>query len=89
MAAGTPVVSTNVGGVADVLQGGRRGGLVPPGDPEALAGAIEEALHPRARERALGFQAAIYQEYGSARLCRQLEELYLRLLRPPSPFGPR
>jgi len=40
LAVGTPVVSTAVGGVVEVLEDGRNGLLVPPGDHEALAGAI-------------------------------------------------
>lgn len=80
MTAGTPVVSTAVGGVPDVLRGGARGELVPAGDPEQLAGAIERALDPQARVRAAGFRQQIEREYGAGRLCRQLEELYDRLL---------
>jgi len=40
LAVGTPVISTAVGGVVEVLEDGRNGLLVPPGDPEALAEAI-------------------------------------------------
>ncbi len=40
MAAGTPIVATNVGGVPDVLDQGRVGRLVPFGDPDALAAAM-------------------------------------------------
>jgi glycosyltransferase involved in cell wall biosynthesis len=87
MAAGTPVVSTAVGGVSDVLQGGRRGGLVPPRNPAALAEAMEAGLSPVARDRAAQLRSAIFEEYGASRLCRQLETLYLRLLdqKRPSP----
>ena len=80
MAAGRPVVSTAVGGVPDVLRGGARGELAPPGDPEAFAAAIERAFSPEARARAATFRAEIAAEYGAARLCRQLEDLYDRLL---------
>jgi glycosyltransferase involved in cell wall biosynthesis len=48
MAAGTPVVATRVGGVPDVVTE-REGALVPPGDPTALAAAIDAvAADPRA-----------------------------------------
>ena len=80
MAAGTPVVSTAVGGVPDVLRGGLRGGLCPPQDPAALAAAMEAALSPEARVRSGTFRQAIHEEYGADRLCRQLAELYDRLL---------
>ena len=44
MAAGISVLSTDVGGVADLVAHGKTGWLVPPGDPPALARAIEELL---------------------------------------------
>jgi glycosyltransferase involved in cell wall biosynthesis len=42
MAAGTPVVAANVGGVAEVVEDGTNGRLVPPGDVRALAAALAE-----------------------------------------------
>jgi glycosyltransferase involved in cell wall biosynthesis len=80
MAAGVPVVSTAVGGVADVLGHGARGELVAAGDAEALSEAIERALLPAAKERASGFRAEVAAEYGQARLCRDLGTLYDELL---------
>jgi glycosyltransferase involved in cell wall biosynthesis len=40
LAAGTPVIATGVGGVAEVVTDGVNGLLVPPGDPDRLADAI-------------------------------------------------
>lgn len=40
MGAGCPLVSTSGGGHADLLEDGREGFLVPPGDPSAMAEAI-------------------------------------------------
>lgn len=37
---GTPVITTDVGGLAEVVEHGRTGLVVPPDDPAALAGAI-------------------------------------------------
>ncbi len=52
MACGLPVVSTNVGGVAFVNQDGESGIVVPPGDADALAEAINRLLRDDAlRER--------------------------------------
>ena len=71
MAAGTPVVATAVGGVPEVLDGGRAGRLVPYGDPVALAEAlravIEDApgtarLRTAASERVRGFDWSVTVE---------------------------
>jgi glycosyltransferase involved in cell wall biosynthesis len=45
LAVGTPVVSTAVGGVPEVVHDRRNGLLVPPNDPAALAAALREVLH--------------------------------------------
>ena len=47
MAAGTPVVTTNVGGIPDLISG-TEGVLVSPEDPQALASAIRATLDDRA-----------------------------------------
>jgi glycosyltransferase involved in cell wall biosynthesis len=52
MAAGLPVVATRVEGIRDVQVAGQTGLLVPPDDPDELAGAIEHLLtRPDLRER--------------------------------------
>ena len=38
---GKPVITTNVGGLAEAVEDGRTGLVVPPEDPTALAQAIE------------------------------------------------
>ncbi len=73
MAAGLPVVATRVGAVGAVLDGGVRGRLVPPGDPDALAGAIADlAADPLARatlrQRGLDYAAAHTAEAQAERL---------------------
>ena len=57
LAFGKPTIASDVGGFSDV---GRTGGvrLVPPGDPAALRGALEELLGDEEARRALGEAAA-------------------------------
>ncbi|MDD5039545.1 MAG: glycosyltransferase [Patescibacteria group bacterium] len=44
LAAGRPVVATNVGGVSDIIQDGTAGFVVPPGTPEAIADSIVKLI---------------------------------------------
>jgi glycosyltransferase involved in cell wall biosynthesis len=62
MAAGVPIVATDVGACREVLDDGELGTLVPPHQPQALAAAIERTLLARdqaaaqvARARAKAF----------------------------------
>lgn len=45
MAAGLPVIATHTGGQRDILDDGRWGTLLPPGDPKRLALAIEDVMN--------------------------------------------
>ena len=47
IAAGTPVVATDTGGIGEVVEDGVTGRLVPPGDPSALAAAVLDVLARR------------------------------------------
>jgi glycosyltransferase involved in cell wall biosynthesis len=58
MAAGLPVVSTTVGGIPELVEDGRSGMLVPPGDAPALARALTSLLQDPARGRAMGAAGA-------------------------------
>jgi len=44
MANGLCIVSTNVGGVPDIIEDGKNGLLVPPGEPELMAASIRKIL---------------------------------------------
>ncbi len=64
LAAGTPVISTAVGGVAEVVHDGENGLLVPSGDGDALAAAVrryvsDDALRERLRAAAAGSVAVL------------------------------
>ena len=74
MAAGTPVVATDVGGLHDLVTG--TGLLVPPGDPAAIASAVDSILADpvrRAELAAHGRQAAQGLPDGSDTARRWLE----------------
>jgi starch synthase len=54
MACGTAVVASRTGGIPEVVDDGVTGLLVPPGDPTALATAVNELLTDRTRAIAMG-----------------------------------
>ena len=81
LGAGKPVVATAVGGVPEIVRDGIEGRLVPPGDPEALAGALLELLRdPELRER-MGAAGRLRQqtEFDVHVMVKRLEALYERL----------
>jgi glycosyltransferase involved in cell wall biosynthesis len=58
MANRTPLVATAVGGLPEMVRDGETGVLVPPRDPEALAGAVGRLLVDRERRASLTAAAA-------------------------------
>jgi glycosyltransferase involved in cell wall biosynthesis len=82
MAAARPVVSTDVGGVSEVVRSGQCGLLVPPRDPAALAEAVISILNDPIEAERLGrsARAAVYPKYSAARLVADIERLYLELI---------
>jgi D-inositol-3-phosphate glycosyltransferase len=60
MACGTPVVASQVGGLAFLVQDGVTGFVVPDGDPQALAEKLTRLLTDPGLRRKLGEQAAAY-----------------------------
>lgn len=57
MAIGVPVVATRVAGVAEQVDDGATGLIVPPGDPAALAGALERVARDAGWRREAGARA--------------------------------
>jgi len=80
MAAGRPCVATAVGGTPEVMRGGETGWLVPAADPDALAGALAEALArpDEARRRGAAAARAVRAEHGIEAMVRRHEEFYER-----------
>jgi len=56
-ALGQPVIASDLGGLAELVDSGRTGILVPPGDAAALAEAMDQLYHHPARARAMGEEA--------------------------------
>lgn len=74
---GVPVVATAVGGIPDVIQDGRTGLLVPPGDADALSHAILRLLGEPHLAQQLGTAARErVAEFGLAATVRRMEAIY-------------
>jgi N-acetyl-alpha-D-glucosaminyl L-malate synthase BshA len=78
---GCPSVSTGVGGVPEVAVSGESGELVPAGDADALARAINGLIANPARRRSLGAAAKIraHSLFSADAIVPRYEELYRRV----------
>lgn len=78
---GVPVVSTNVGGLPDLVRPGRTGRLVSPRDTEALAEAIVSSMHNRAESLwlALEGQKLAKRLFNVETTAREVAEIYGRV----------
>jgi glycosyltransferase involved in cell wall biosynthesis len=82
MFAGVPVVASRVGGLPEVVVDGETGMLVEPGDPVALAGAIERLLGDRQLRERMGAQARsrAAERFSVEQMIASFEALYAELL---------
>jgi glycosyltransferase involved in cell wall biosynthesis len=85
MSLGKPAVVTSVGGVPDMVEHGRTGLIVPPGDPVSLASAVLEILGNSVLMKDLGKAARERYEnnHRPELMARRLEELFLELTNRP------
>jgi glycosyltransferase involved in cell wall biosynthesis len=82
LAAGIPAVSTDVGGVGDVLTDPLLGAMARDGDVDALGREIVRALAPEMRSEAAvaARRASVTARYGVDRLVRDVSDLYRTLV---------
>jgi glycosyltransferase involved in cell wall biosynthesis len=89
MAAEIPVVSSAVGGTDELIEDGRSGLLVPPGDSAALAAALKRLLgDPELRQTfAARARERVERDLSRQRMARRVTEVYEELLgdAPPTP----
>ena len=78
MAAGTPIVATNVGGIPEQVQHDREALLVDPDDDAALAAAVERLLEHRLLRMRLVRSARrrVRREFSVSRMIESLEHVY-------------
>jgi glycosyltransferase involved in cell wall biosynthesis len=82
MAAGLPVVATDVGGNREVVAHRETGLLVPPRSPEALAAAMLRLVRDPATARRMGAagRERVEKQFDLRRVVQTYERLYLSLL---------
>lgn len=82
MASGLPVVSTAVGGVAEVVEDGRTGYLVPVGDVALLRQRLSELSREPERAAAFGRRGRqrALERYGASGMVRSYMDLYAQVI---------
>ncbi len=82
MAVRLPIVASNVSAIPEVIEDGVSGWLVPPGDPEALAAAIQEGLADEAGRLARGLagQMRLLERFALPPMIQQTLALYAEAL---------
>ncbi|MEW6180843.1 MAG: glycosyltransferase [Chloroflexota bacterium] len=89
MACGTPVVASQVGGLAFLVKDGVTGFVVPDGEPEVLGSRLKEIItNPDLRDR-LGMQAhQAARSYSWEKITGEIQSIYAEVLNS-SPAGER
>jgi D-inositol-3-phosphate glycosyltransferase len=81
MACGTPVIASDVGGLAFLVKDGRTGYRVPARDHAGLADRILRLLDDDALRRTVGYRASCWAEsYAWPNIADQIEDVYAGLL---------
>lgn len=89
MASGTPVIASEVGGLAFLVRDGETGYHVPSRNPEALAEKIYTLLADDGCREEMGRQALQHaRRYAWPRVANRMLQLYGELLASPTPAAP-
>ena len=84
MTVGLPVISTNCGGVPELIDDGQDGWLVPTRNPLAMAGAIEAFTHlplEKIKEVRLAARTKVEKQHNLKRMVEGMEELYYEVIK--------
>ena len=81
MAAGKPIVASNVGGIPDLVQHDHNGLLVPPGDEKALAAAIMQLIDDPVKAKMMGQRSReLCHQFSLEAMIGKIDNLYEEFL---------
>ena len=81
MAAGKPVIGSNIGGIPDLVEHGKTGFLVPPGDEVALADAIAQLIeNPELAKKMCETGRSRCHQFSLQSMLDKLDNLYQEVL---------
>jgi glycosyltransferase involved in cell wall biosynthesis len=81
MSYGKPVISTNVGGIPEIVKPGFNGWLFQPGDRDALNGIILEVLAEKEKLKQYGINSmTVSAGYTPQSVVKSLEQLYAKMI---------
>ena len=82
MAAGKPVVASNVGGIPDLVQNDINGLLVPPGDEKALAASIKQLINNPVQAKLMGQHGRVLcNQFSVEEMVEKIDNLYQELFK--------
>jgi glycosyltransferase involved in cell wall biosynthesis len=80
-AAGVPVISTNVGGLAEMTEDGKTGYVITPGDPEAIADALNRCFEGDNYEKmSHNARRAATEQFNWEKIAEQTAAVYQRVI---------
>jgi glycosyltransferase involved in cell wall biosynthesis len=82
MAAGVPIISSDVGGIPEIIVDGENGYLVKPGQPSLIAEKILLLLESEEKRRRIGRLGleVVRKRFSMGKMIRRYEELYLEAM---------
>ncbi|UCD79993.1 MAG: glycosyltransferase family 4 protein [Desulfobacterales bacterium] len=87
MAAGKPLVASNVGGIPDLVQHNENGLLVPPADEKALAAAIMQLINEPEKATLMGRRGQeLCEQFSIEKMVEKIDNLYQELLKSHHPL---
>jgi glycosyltransferase involved in cell wall biosynthesis len=87
LASGVPVVSTEVGGIPEIIENGKTGYLVPKGSAEEMAKRIVDLLQnpSKAAELALNGRNMVHERFPAEKMIQATEAVYEEVLAKAAP----